>query len=189
MRPDRLIDEPADWDERTLFRIRRGVLYRDVPLAASRALLKAARPIGLLCGMGPMVFWQRSDGPWISWDPSVRDENGPEPDSQVADREWPFCWGDEVRFLGVWEEQPLYCRWRLVESTPDSQDSTIDLAAGSPFDPGEAQRLVRWTLADFGQLTEGKAKLFGSRTLQARHFAEGAKPTPRLHFLRQLRGR
>ncbi len=86
------------WHWESLEQIRVGVLYHQVPSGSlTRALLSP--PVALLAvygAVGRKLHFGRRDGPWVPYDAELRDQNA---ERLVRERDWPWCWGDEVWML------------------------------------------------------------------------------------------
>ena len=97
----------AEWDPTWAFvepprlaEIRAGVLYQGVPLRTVAAILRDAEPVSALAAIGRKLFFGRTEGPWVAYDLLAPDQNA---DKRVREREWPWCWGDEVWGLVLWQ--------------------------------------------------------------------------------------
>lgn len=97
--------------------LRRGVLYVGIDPCAMASLFKeiafpkkTVKPVRAVAGIGPSLFFGREEAPFIPWDPESTDENSR---CLVREREWPYCWGDVVWAVSVWEAQPTYFRWSM----------------------------------------------------------------------------
>lgn len=97
--------------------MRRGVLYVGLESKAVEAVLNKVTagaqlccPIAAIGAVGRRLFFGREDGPWIPWDPLAIDEHL---GCTVKERPWPFCWGDDVWAVGMWDGQPVFLHWEL----------------------------------------------------------------------------
>jgi hypothetical protein len=109
------------WQHRwppALEQIRRGVTYLGIRPGIAHVLVSEAarrksdsRPIHALGAIGPHLFiGKEGRGRWIPFDPDATDEIRDRP---VRERDWPYCWGDVVWVLLVWQGQPAYFRMEL----------------------------------------------------------------------------
>ena len=88
----------------------RGVLYTGLEPWVLLELLKLSRLVQAWAAVGPRLFWQREDGPFVPYDRDLIDQNI---DAPVRERPWPWCWGDEIWALATWDLQPLYLHWEM----------------------------------------------------------------------------
>lgn len=170
-----------EWGPHTLQLIRRGVLYFPVQPEAVLALLKNEAAIWSVgCAMGPELFFGRDDGPWIDWDPYALDQNATKSGSRVRDRPWPYCWGDDVRAIAMWQGQPVYIRWRLFDARDQLQGGTTDqmiqVLVGSPFDVDAVGTFTKFATRDLKEEANDRAVFFSSSTPACRAFASMKAP-------------
>lgn len=99
--------DTAEWDPAwalvtppRLAEIRAGVLYHGVPLRTVASILRGAEPVSAFAAIGRKLFFGRAEGPWIAYDSLAPDQNA---GKRVQERAWPWCWGDEVWGLALWQ--------------------------------------------------------------------------------------
>lgn len=98
--------------------VRAGVRYSGLPAAVLLQLLRD-RTVGInavLTAIGPALFFARSDGPFIPYDSTVKDQNE---DRRVRDRDPPWCWGDVLWVAARWQGMPTAIMLQKLDEVGD----------------------------------------------------------------------
>lgn len=103
--------------------IRAGVRYSGLPTSILLGLLRdrTTDVKAILAAIGPALFFGRSDGPFVAYDSSVKDQNE---DRLIRDRDPPWCWGDALWVTARWQGMPVAL---YLEKTSDEGGGVGDL--------------------------------------------------------------
>lgn len=146
--PDWMFAQPMARFDQALRGVRYDFFYDHAKLIGSQLDGVAVRQAWRLCcryaAIGPALFYARSNGPWINYDPRARDENFNCP---VAERSPPWNFGDRL-----WE----------VWSLPNDEVMTVDRAIDDVLSlfvwpERSIQQAARWVQRFSARTSQGKA--------------------------------
>lgn len=128
-------DGPRERAPSKLERLRIGVVY-SADLDFVLPILRRATVKLAMAAVGPKLFWGRADGPWVDYDAGLVDQNAGKP---VRARAWPWCAGDELWIVAVWDNLPI-----IVHMISDDEvELVLDLAVHVDQKVSELARLAR----------------------------------------------
>lgn len=100
----------SDAENPSLSFVRRGVLYSELEPEILTRVLDESKIVAVAAGMGPKLFWGRDNAQWVPFDLESWDQNQERP---IWKRAWPFCWGDEIWAIVIWQVQVTYLHWAM----------------------------------------------------------------------------
>lgn len=94
-----------------------GIMYRGLELPVIVQMLNSADLLAeAWSGVGPLLAFKRTDGPWIPYDLGAWDQNF---ECMVMDRPWPLCLGDETWIVFRFQGMPCAAKLSRHENEHD----------------------------------------------------------------------